>query len=433
MQNPSPLADLGFRLGYAMLPVLRDSAPAKRHLQILVARTTLSEGESRRLAFIQYAKWYCEEVDPSLEITLHVPANATVVRAIFDLLDVDYNLIEELAEQDADKIDETARTLDCDLILATDPTKVSDLFDDEVGLVSSDVEDALHATEIHLRGFNVTWSFEFPSKNMPWSSFYVMSNRTVFDSLLQEYSRSRDAGPGVYETMRAIVFDALPSLCFSCDRLEFYRQQDRWAQRIGLRQQNFAFEYAAYLNHFYLTFYAAVDQVAGLVVRKLGLAVPEDQIGATYKAFRLARMAYPEIDKAFSDKGFWDMYKIPRLIRHRAAHSGPVKPNDVYFGEDEFTNEQLDEAAERLGLFDDLHFLEARGMTEQMRNELLELARLQAKLKLLGPPRRHGVFLRDGKGGLFYYPDPASDLNRFLAFLHRVLDALCPWIPDTQG
>ena len=427
MQNSPSVADLRFRLGYTLLPVLRDSAPAKRNLEILIARTTLGESEARRLAFIQYAKWYCEEVDASLQITLHVPANAGVVRAAFDLLGVEYNPIAALDEHAANAVSDIAKKLDCDFVLSADSDGLYPLFTDEIGLVSADVEDALHITEIHLRGFDVTWSFESPSKNSPWTSFYLMGNPSVFHILLREHTESRAAGDAAFESMRGIVYDAIPSLCFSRDRLEFYRVQDRWAQRIGLRQQNFAFEYTAYLNHFYLTFYAAVDQVAGLVVNKLRLAVPENEVGATFKAFRHARKPYAEIDNAFSDKAFWEMYKIPRLMRHRAAHSGPVKPNDVYFGTDDFSDDQLDKAAEEAGFFDDLHVLERRGIADEMRAELVQIARFKAKLKLMGPPRRHGVFLRDGKKGLFYYPGPASDLERFLTFFHRVLKAVKPW------
>lgn len=369
---------------------------------------------------------HCDQIE--LEVNLHVPKNAADVRAVFDRLEVEYQLIADLDESNAAAVSKVALCLDCDLVLSSDANALREVYSDEFGLVAAEVKTALHVSEIHLKGFNAPWSFERPAKNMPWSNFYLMSESSTFDRLLREHAESKKAGTKVHEVMRSLVADALPSLCFSRDRLEFYRQQDRWAQRTGLQHQDFGTEYSAYLNHFYLTLYAAVDQVAALIVHLYNLDVPESEIGATYKAFRNARKPYTDIDSVFSDKAFWEMYELPKLIRHRAAHRGPVKPQDVYLGKDDFTDEQLDECAEKERYLDDLNFFEKRGrLSKEMRGYLIQMARFKAKLKLLGPPRRHGVFLKNGKNGLFYYPDPARDLAQFIEFFDRVLTIIKPW------
>jgi hypothetical protein len=422
------------RLAYDFLPVLDSSAPANKALNILIGWTTMPEDVARKLAFIQLAKWYCDDIFEYFRISfdIHVPQNAAAVRAVFDDFGVEYQTASEVDEQDVNAVADLARTLDCDLVVSTRAEDLRAVYTDELGLVSHDPTAILHAIEIHMKGFDAPWSFELPSKNMPWSNFYLMSEHSVFGSLLLEHRSSHAAGPDVYEIMRSLVADSLPALCFSRDRLEFYRQQDRWAQRQGLEHQDFGIEYAAYLNHFYLTFYAAVDQVVALVVTLYKMPVPARSIGATYAAFREARKAHPMIEDAFSDKAFWKMYDLPQRIRHMAAHKGPVKPQDVYFGEDNFTEEQLDKAAEEYGLLENYNFVVKRNFPKEAIDNALWIARTKARLKLMGPPRRHGVYIRKGKKGVFYYPGPASDLRRFLQFFDRVLEIVKPWDETNQ-
>jgi hypothetical protein len=318
--------------------------------------------------------------------------------------------------------------------LSPESEALARIFSDEVGLVSADFGSAMHAVEIHMRGFDLPWSFEAGLKNMPWSNFYLLGERSTFEHLLTEHGASRAAGDDVYDVMRSLVYDALPALCRSRDRLEFYRQQDRWAQRQQLKRQNFAVEYAIYLNHFYLTYYAAVDQITALVVHRYKMPVPERHIGATYRAFRIARKAVRAVDRAFSNKAFREMYRLPTLIRHHAAHRGPVKPADVYFSDGEFTNEQIEEAMGKHGLLESVQFFEQLGEVPQVIiDQALLLAREEARRILMGPPRRHGVFLKDGKKALFYYPDPAADLSRLLTFFDRVLTIVKPWDEPTPA
>ncbi len=424
-----------FRMGYDFLPVLEGSAPAKKGLNILIAWPSLNQQQAERLAFIQYAKWYCEDIidQIDLSITLYVPQNAEAVRATFDSFGIEYEIVLTVDERNVDEVAELALALDCDLVLTPEPEALAVIYTDEVGLVSSELSAATHTVAIHMRGFDVPWSFEAPFKNMPWSSFYLIGELSTFQRFILDHGASRAAGSKVHEVMRSLVYDALPSLCRSRDRLEFYRQQGRWAQRQGLKRQDFTDEYAAFLNHFYLTYYAAVDQIAALVVHLFKMRVPERNIGATYRGFREARKTFPALDAVFCDKVFWDMYKLPTLIRHHAAHRGPVKPADVYHSDGKFTDEQIQQTMEEHGLMENVRFFERVGIAPQ---EVVEharsLAREEARRILMGPPRRHGVFLIDGKKGLFYYPDPAQDFNKLVAFFDRVLAVVKPW-PEAEA
>ncbi|HEY1728735.1 MAG TPA: hypothetical protein VGG22_10205 [Candidatus Baltobacteraceae bacterium] len=379
---------------------------------------------------MQLAKWYCEDIadDIALQINLIIPQNADTVRDVFDRLGVEYKRAAALDETDVVKISEEAFAHDCDLVIAADCGAVVNILKDEVMLVADDVETVLYATEIHMRGFDVPWSFVSPIKNQPWTMFYVLGESNG-QQLWQDMNESAQAKPEVADVMRSLVVDSIPSLCFNRDRIEFYRQQDRWAERNNMERQDFRFEYTNALNLFYLTLYSAVDQVVALVVHFYTLPVDERDQGAGYGAFIKARKTVPGLDEVFSDAQFDEMYRIPRLIRHKAAHRGPITPQTLYFSDDEYTDEQLDAAAEENGYYDDLHVLEALPfpLPDVIRYHMISLARHKAKLKLFGDPAKHLIYLEDKTGAFYYHPDPAGNLANFFAFLERVLVLIKPW------
>jgi len=423
--------DPSFRLRYDyMIGTILGSARAKKHLNILIARTTLDERDAERLANVQLAKWYCEDIadDIALTINLFIPDNATVVRRVLDRLGVEYTSAAALDESNVVSISQEAFALDCDLVIAAGSDAVTTILKDEVMLVAGDVEAALHAVEIHMKGFDVPWSFVNPIKNQPWTMFHVLGEANG-QQLWHEMNESIQANPEVAEVMRSLVVDSIPSLCFNRDRIEFYRQQDRWAERNNIERQDFRFEYTNALNLFYLTLYSAVDQVVALVVNFYRLPVDEKDQGVGYGAFVKERKTVPGLDEVFSGVDFDEMYKIPRLIRHKAAHRGPITPQTLFFGDEEYTNEQLDATAEENGYYEDLHVLESVSLPlpDVIRNHLISLARHRAKLKLLGDPAKHLIYLKDKTGAFFYHPDPAKNLVDFLAFLDRVLALIKPW------
>jgi hypothetical protein len=437
MDEPIGNDDPALRLRYVfMIPEIMKTARVKRHLIVLIARTSLDTETSAGLANIQLARWNCDDVrdEIDLDIVLSVPINATVTRALFDRCDVGYADVAALDELDAKAVASMALQINADVVLGMNRDDLTQHLIDDVMLVVDSVEGVLHNVEIHLKGFDVPWSFEWPVKMQPWTNFYAMCEPSTFAALEAEWRASAAESSDAENKMRILFGHTLPAMCFSRDRMEFYRQQDRWTDRNEIERQDFRFEYTTALNNFYVTMYSAVDLVAALCVSIFGLNVPKDKVFAISGSFRKERKHVPGLDDVFDNEAFWEMYKLPRLIRHEAAHSGPVTPQQVYTGDDNFTNERLDEVAEANGLFEDLHVIEKRGpLPEAVRNELVTLARFKAKLMLLGRPIKHGVFLTEGNRGVLYNPDPASDLKRFLAFLGRVFVLIKPWGASRQS
>jgi hypothetical protein len=431
MENRTMSFDPALRFRYQFLtPEILNTVSTSRQLNVLVAKTSLSDEQSNALASIQVARWYCADYhsEANLEIVLIVPKNATTTIAVFERYGVDYNLCESLNEMNAEAVAALALAADADVVFGVEAAPLREHLIDDVMLVVDSAAGVLHNVEIHLKGFDIPWSFENPVKMQPWSNFYAHCETSIFGALKAEWDASKAAGPDVYNKMRILFGHSLPAMCFNRDRMEFYRQQDRWTDRNDIERQDFNFEYTTALNNFYVTMYAAVDLVAAMCVDIFGLEISKESIYAISGLFPKRNKAAPGLHALFTGSPFWDMYKIPRLIRHEAAHNGPVTPQTVYTGADDFTDEQIRAAAEEHGLYDDLHVLEKSSeLPPEMRQWLLDMAHFKAKLKLWGRPLKHVVMLPESKGAIFYNPDPSKDLERFLGFFNRVLAVIKPW------
>jgi hypothetical protein len=416
---------MALRFLYEFTPTTLSTGRGKRALDVLIASSAIGVADAERLARVQLLNWYFEDLgEPDLQVRIHVPVDLSILTATLDSLDVVYHKVPAFDQADPQTVARIAQELDCDVVLSSSGRDgLHPFITDDIALVSDTIDAVMREAELHAKGFNAPWSFAVPAKHQPWQQFYALCEPSIFRSVLEEWQNSERASKETAEAMRLLVL-SLQSLCFSRDQMAFYRQQDRWAHRAGLERQDFRFEYSTYLNHFYFTLYTAVDQVAGLVVHACKLSVEEENIGALYSAFQRAiKQEQPKIHKLFKDEAFWEMYKLLRDMRHTTAHRGPLTQQLVYMKDEDFTEAQLDEKAAELGYLDEIPF--AGG---PLGKAAIGLARYKAKLALLGPPLKHVVFVQHEDGsGSFYNPDPHADLDRFLRFWHRVVDAIKPW------
>lgn len=226
-------------------PTMESSGRSKRALDVLVADTTIDVADCERLAHIQMLNWYFEDLgDADLKVVIHVPENATSLTEVLNSLAVEYDVISAFDESDAAIVSAVALHYDCDVVLSKDGNQLHPSLTDDSALVTDSVLSVLREAELHAKGFNAPWSFESPAKNQPWMQFYAMSEHSTFDSILAEWEESKKASPDTAEAMRLLVL-SLQGICFSRDRMAFYRQQDRWAHRSGFERQDFRFEYTA--------------------------------------------------------------------------------------------------------------------------------------------------------------------------------------------
>jgi hypothetical protein len=405
-------------------PTITSTGLWKRGLDVLVADQTLGAANSERLARIQLLNWYFADLGfDDLKVTLFVPGQAVTAIAMLESLSVEFSKIAAFDESDADEVARIAKRYDCDVVLSSDEKRLHPAITDDSALVTSTVAGVLREAELHAKGFNAPWSFEGAVRFQPWMQFYAMSEHSIFRDILHEWEQSKKASPETAEAMRLLVLN-LKTLCFSRDRMAFYRQQDRWAHRAGFERQDFRFEYTAYLNQFYVNLYTAFDQTATLIVRAYNLPIPDSQIGVLKSSFQRAiKQSAPEIYTLFKEDAFWDRYGLLRDMRHTSVHRELLTQQVIYTDDNDFSDEEIDAKAVELGYFNDADYF-----TGEMRDYLIAMARYKAKLALLGSPMKHVVLVQHEDGsGTFYNPDPHADLERFLEFFRRTLDAIKPW------
>ena len=410
-------------LAYELLPRIVKTGRPTRTLKVLLAHPELGDEQIGSLASIELLNLYFDDIrnEVDLHVEIYVPRSLTAVIDAFDYYGTRYHVTDNFDFADSDVMHGVVKKLDCGVVLVANEDAIRKRNTDDIALVTHDVAIVLRECETHAKGFDAPWSFELPSKDAPWGQFYTMHEESIFRLLWEDLVESKEASEAVYETMRLLV-NTISVLCYCRDRMAFYRQQDRWAMRAGHERQTFEFEYSTYLNLFYIGLYSAVDQVAGLVVRRFNLDVSPEHIGATYKKFRTELEGVPNILTIFNDADFWDWYGRVKSIRHDAAHNGLAHPLTIYLGDDNFTEEQMMKAAEDNDLLDDI-----ASLPELMRSHVRNTALFRAKLILMGDSLRHVLRVTNNDAHYLYNPCPHTELEKFLSFFMRVLEQLKPW------
>ncbi|MGA7249438.1 MAG: hypothetical protein WBW89_16970, partial [Candidatus Cybelea sp.] len=192
---------------------------------------------------------------PHLELVFHFPDHLRFNLIAFTGLDT-----KPVGQVDlASNSDYSRIVVDADIDLAL-TTNQSALPPSDTLLVTTEPSQMLREIELFVRGFNVPYSFVgLPVWNMPWTNFYLMCDRSIFDPLILLHRTIEQRGPAAAaEFARSLVYNTLSNVLFTRDRYEFYIQQQRMARRRQWDHQSFIFETAYSLNNFYLLAYSAL-------------------------------------------------------------------------------------------------------------------------------------------------------------------------------
>lgn len=320
----------------------------------------------------------------------------------------------------------TALHHDFDLILTHD----QDWFPfwhelDKYNLLAVDSGTLKRQCEIFVRGHDVPWSFADMTWNHPWTTFYMMAERTTFSSGLRflDTCQRKKVDQDTSETARMLVYNRLPSLCFTRDRLLFFELQRRAAKRRGWARQNFQFEIGYHLEFYYLLIFGGLDSLAVLVNYALKLGVKLRRVSAQSPIFlqALSRIA-PEIHAAFTDPAFSGFLGRVSSLRHQAAHRGSIMPGPVYEKFDvEPTSEELDKEIREQGLDRRIEIFPPGPLRDWAREHERFRMRLSKSKKLLDEVLLVEI---NGKYGFIH---PMSDIewnfDKFHNFANKVLDA----------
>jgi hypothetical protein len=354
----------------------------------------------------------------------------------------------ELAEKVAalpnrfgDELDEAPRSLkeaisfavgcDADMILCENHDWYPFIQDIEGnGHFIGSVEVLLRQLEIFVRGFDVTWSFVQPGTNMTWTTFYPMTEKGIFTDGMQFLWTAHKANLTVeaQNSGRTLVYNRVPNLLFTRDRLLFIEMQKRVAVRRNWLTQHFRFELAYYVNVYYLMLWGGMDQLASLVNRSLGLGVPERKVGAKYETFLqpLFKKA-PEIAAEFQTTKILEFMDRVGYFRHSAAHREPLTPRQlVQKPKVEPTNEELDAEIAAADL--DFSWVP----DEKTRNEFIEMARSNFRSRKYEEATIADSVLMIETDGKYGFIRPLSDVEwnstRYLNFMNSVFRLLTQYI-----
>jgi hypothetical protein len=318
----------------------------------------------------------------------------------------------------------TAASCDADMVVTENPDWFP-FFDEfekrNIFLGNPDV--LLRQCEIYARGHDVTWAFKDQMFDAPWSSFYFFAEHDALTSGVMFLDACHRKRIDVGDIGRSLVYNRLPNIFFTRDRLLFYEMQQRVAKRANWQRQKFAFEIPYHLNFYYVLLFGGFDHLAVLLNVVLNLELGERDVAATGKPFLTAlKLASPQLHGMFTDPDIVTFIERIASLRHLSAHRGQIAPGPVYERPDhEPTLEELDAEITAKGLDADLEFFPAGAVREAFRDNIRYTLRL-SKYKLV----LEDVVIVDGKtvkGLINPLADTEYNFSKFHSFLDNVLNA----------
>jgi hypothetical protein len=283
----------------------------------------------------------------------------------------------------------------------------------------------LRQCEIFARGHDITWSFKWPMADSPWSSFYFFAEQPALAPSMTflELCQKKGANAESKELGRSLVYNRMPNIFFTRDRLLFLDQQLKVAKRTGWQRQKFQFEITYFLNFYYVLIYGAFDHIAVLLNALLNLGIPERDVTAKNNAFLTALQGKSkELHGLFTSDEVVNFLDRISSLRHQTAHRGHIAPALVYEKPDkEPTVEELDEEIRKKGLDANLRWFPEGAVRDAFREQIRFTVKL-SKYKLV---LEDVVFVEGKKTKGFINPlnDTEYNYDRFYRFLGNVLQS----------
>ncbi len=294
-------------------------------------------------------------------------------------------------------------------------------------------DSALRSIETFLRGHDLAWSFRRPMWYGTFTSLYpfsepVFEKLNAFHNLVSKAAKERVELQLAESYARNLAFSTLFALAYSRDKLLFYIQQRRRAQRQGAFRQDFTLEIAYFLNHYYLLFWTSVDQLCWIMnyVFALGFSRedPEQRkaVGVTGRFTKALKQVDADAAAIFSDPDFVRWRRILRAARHHAAHHGITIPAEMYIKPDkDVTDGELDKEIDAEGELEFLKDMKAPQELVETFRSTIRIRKRQQRYENLG------VILMLEEGGKQSYIFPLRhtwwDFEQFFKFADKVLSS----------
>ena len=420
------------------IPEIESTGRLKKCLDVLLWGNGWGKQNWADLDEIEVLRDYLRSIRPSFcGIRLLVPAAHNGTIEMLGKLDVKFVSVEiSNANPETSKIigekelaiaAQTALTCDGDALVVSNPEWLPYAEElDDLGLLLTDTSFLKYYCEIFVRGHEVPWAFARKIWGQTWNGFYHMTEqRTLGVGLDFLYeAQKKKVNAEAQETGRSLIYNRLPNICFTRDRLLFYEIQKMAAQRAKWKRQEFAFEISYYLNFYYPLIYGGFDHIALLVNQCLQLGIAEKSVGATYQGFLDALKAKnPALHAIFNDPKVVEFIQRVGYLRNYASHRGSLAPAKLLEKPDkELTDNEVDTMIAEAGMDDMVMYMPPGEMRESFRQAIrfnFRMAHYEKEGKVVD-----GVvpIVIGGKSGFIR---PANDtewnFQKFLQFLNRVL------------
>jgi hypothetical protein len=252
-----------------ILAEVESTGQAKRSLDVLVWLPQLTARDLTALGDVCILKDYLASLVPRVcDVLFHVPSTFSATASALAHFGVPFLSVQVAAVTSAERAafkddassglletSATAISRDCDLILIREPDWFAYWRElDEYNLLAVDCDILKRQCELFVRGHDLPWSFTDMTWHYPWTSFYMMAEHPTFQAGLRflEIGQKKKLDRESMETARMLVYNRLPNLCFTRDRLLFYELQRRAAKRAKWTRQKYLFEMGYYLEFYYL-------------------------------------------------------------------------------------------------------------------------------------------------------------------------------------
>lgn len=419
---------------------VESSGRTKKSFDVLLWTEELLYKGFQELDGIQQLREYIATILPQpVSINLWLPEGFIKAHTLFNAYGITVSMVpvrepdESLQKEFGDgapadicKAAATAAVCDADMVVTENPEwfPFYNEFEKRHTLLGNP-SVLLRQCEIYARGHDITWSFNYPMFDAPWSSFYFFAEHDTLSASLRflEVCHKKGLAGATGELGRSLVYNRLPNILFTRDRLLFYDQQQKAGKRAKWQRQKFQFEVTYFLNFYYVLLFGGFDHLAVLLNSVLNLGLRERDVAASGQQFlKLLEQKAPELCGMFKEPDIQEFIERIATLRHLSAHRGQIAPAQVYEKPDhEPTVEELDAEIKEKGLDDNLRFFPEGPIRESFREQIRFTVKL-SKYKLV----LDDVVLLDGKkvkGFINPLLDTEYNFSKFHGFLARVLNA----------
>ena len=419
---------------------IESSGRAKKTFDILLWLRRISQEDLRTLDSLQQLRDYLGAIPvKAATVNLWLPIDFVETHPVLDAFGIPVNTLP-ITIQNADvnatfgdkappemgEAAGTALSCDADLLFVGDSLWYPFYQEfEKLGVLIGSSQVVLRQAEIFAKGNDIPWSFDHPTWDVPWASFYFLAENDtlVIAQRFLNHCQTKGVSKEVREIGRTLVFNRIPNILFTRDRLLFFEMQQAAARRAKWARQKFQFEVGYHLNFYYILLHGAFDHLAVLLNGVLGLGLGVRDVYAAGKPFLKAlENKAPELHALFTAQDTSDFMERVAALRHASAHRSQIMPGPIYEEPDrELTPAELDAEIRLKGLDEPLRFFPPG----PLREAFLEQIRFKLKISKLRVLIEDAVYIETKKMQGFINPllDTEWNFSKFHIFLSRVLDA----------